>query len=56
MLAVALTNPEAEVFEVEFNGKVVTCTGDHKFLTQRGYIEAQHLLESDTIVECSFHI
>lgn len=56
VLASVLTNPEAEVFEVEFNGKVVTCTGDHKFLTQRGYIEAQHLLESDTIVECSSHI
>lgn len=56
VLAAVLTNPEAEVFEVEFNGKVVTCTGDHKFLTQRGYIEAQHLLESDTIVECSSHI
>lgn len=53
VLAVALTNPEAEVFEIEYNGKVVICTGDHKFLTQRGYIEAQHLLESDTIVECS---
>lgn len=56
VLAAVLTNPEAEVFEVEFNGKVVTCTGDHKFLTQRGYIEAQHLLESDTIVECSSRI
>lgn len=56
VLASVLTNPEAEVFEVEFNGKVVTCTGDHKFLTQRGYIEAQHLLESDTIVECSSRI
>lgn len=56
VLAVALTNPEAEVFEIEYNGKVVICTGDHKFLTQRGYIEAQHLLESDTIVECSSHI
>lgn len=56
VLAAVLTNPEAEVYEVEYNGKVVICTGDHQFLTQRGYIEAQHLLESDTIVECSSHI
>lgn len=56
VLAAVLTNPEAEVFEIEYNGKVVICTGDHKFLTQRGYIEAQHLLESDTIVECSSRI
>lgn len=41
-----------EILELEFeNGKIVKCTKDHKFLTNRGWVEAQHLTEDDDIVE-----
>ena len=47
----ALTNPIAQVLKVSYNGKEVTCTPDHKFWTQRGWVEAQHLMEDDELLE-----
>lgn len=46
-----MTHPSKEVYDIEYNGKVITCTGDHRFLTERGYIRADELLESDKLVE-----
>lgn len=43
---------DEEIIELEFeNGKIVKCTKDHKFLTQRGWIEAQYLTEDDDVKE-----
>lgn len=33
------------------NGRVLTCTVDHKILTKRGWIEAQFLTEDDEFIE-----
>jgi hypothetical protein len=34
------------------NGKTITCTPDHKFLTHnRGWVEAQYLTQADDLVE-----
>lgn len=50
----ALTKQNAEIVEIEYNGKKVRCTPDHRILTQsRGWIEAQNLLENDELVEIS---
>ena len=41
-----------ELIEIEFNGKVVRCTPEHKILTKnRGWVEAQHLVETDELVD-----
>jgi ribonucleoside-diphosphate reductase alpha chain len=50
--AVALTKPKAKVMKVtdESTGKTLICTLDHKIYTKnRGYIEAQYLLEDDIL-------
>lgn len=33
------------------NGKVIRCTGEHKVLTNRGWVRAKYLKESDEIVD-----
>lgn len=47
-----MTDEFAEVYEIEDinSGKIVKCTGNHKFLTHRGWIEAKDLLESDELI------
>ena len=38
-------------FQIELdNGEIIKCTGNHPFLTKRGWIEAQNLEESDDIL------
>lgn len=50
--ASSLTNPSAEILEIMTpKGNVLYCTPDHKIWTQRGYIEAKNLLETDEIIE-----
>lgn len=50
--AAMLTKTNAEIIEIEFNGKFIKCTPDHKIYTKnRGWVEAQHLLENDILVE-----
>lgn len=39
------------IVEVHYNGKVVRCTADHKFLTQRGWVAAADLKDDDVLVE-----
>jgi len=39
-----------EIVELEFeNGKIIRCTKDHMFLTDRGWVEAINLTEDDNI-------
>jgi ribonucleoside-diphosphate reductase alpha chain len=47
-----MTEEFAEVYEIEDvnTGRVVKCTGNHKFLTNRGWVEAKDLVESDELV------
>jgi intein/homing endonuclease len=42
-----------EVVTLEFeDGRIVTCTKDHKFLTSsRGWVAADNLTEQDEVVE-----
>jgi ribonucleoside-diphosphate reductase alpha chain len=42
-----------EIYEIETpSGKVIRCTANHKIYTiNRGYVEAQHLLETDELME-----
>lgn len=49
--AAALTNPNADLIEItDDNGRVIRCTAEHKIYTKnRGYVEAQHLLETDEL-------
>lgn len=43
---------EEELLELEFdNNVIIKCTKEHKFYTNRGWVEAQFLLEADEIVE-----
>lgn len=43
---------EEELLLLEFeNGITVRCTKEHEFLTQRGWVQAQNLLETDDIAE-----
>lgn len=42
---------EGELISITLgNDKVIKCTPNHKFLTKRGWVEAQNLLELDVIV------
>jgi hypothetical protein len=48
-----MTHPDAELMEIEDDstGFKIRCTPEHKILTQnRGWVEAQHLTESDELV------
>ena len=47
-----MTDDSAEIYEIEdvSTGKIVKCTGNHKFLTTRGWIEANHLVETDKLL------
>lgn len=50
--ASSLTDPSAEIMEIESeNGNILRCTPDHKIWTNRGYVEAKNLLETDEIIE-----
>ena len=50
--ASAMTAIVDELIEIEFNGKVVRCTPSHQILTKnRGWVEAQHLVETDELVD-----
>lgn len=50
--AAMLTKTNAEIIEIEYNGKFIKCTPDHKVYTKnRGWIEAQYLQENDILVE-----
>jgi len=53
ILAASLTDPEAELFEIEDEetGKKIYCTPEHKIFTKnRGYVEAQYLDTQDQLV------
>ena len=47
-----MTDDFAEVYEIEDEdtGKVIKCTGNHLLYTQRGWVEASKLLETDSLV------
>ena len=45
-----MTSPEREVLEIEYNGKKLVCTPNHRILTKRGYVEAQDLKENDELI------
>lgn len=41
-----------EFYELELdNGEIIKCTGNHPFLTQRGWIHAEKLLDDDILIE-----
>lgn len=43
-----------KMYELEFdNGKNIKVTGNHKFLTQRGWVRADQITETDDIVDIS---
>lgn len=51
IIAAAMTKENAEIYEIEYEGKVLKCTGDHKIFTKnRGWVEAQYLKEDDELV------
>lgn len=40
-----------EMYEIEYApDKIIRCTGDHKILTNRGYVMAKDLLETDDLI------
>lgn len=47
-----MTDDWAQVYEIEDtdSGNVIKCTGNHKLLTNRGWVEAHHLKETDSLV------
>jgi ribonucleoside-diphosphate reductase alpha chain len=45
-----LTKRSTQVVQIEYEGKVLKCTPDHKILTKRGWVEAQHLTEDDELI------
>jgi PBSX family phage terminase large subunit len=46
---VATGNREAEVAEYDLYGTIFNCTPDHKFFTERGWIEIENLIQSDIL-------
>lgn len=50
---VVLTKYVKEVVKLKFPNRTLTCTLDHKFLTDSGYIEAQCITPSDKIINDS---
>lgn len=47
----AMTKKTNELIEIEYQGKTVRCTPDHKIFTKRGWVEAQHLVETDELLK-----
>lgn len=46
-----MTRRGSDIFKVTLeNGKILRCTGDHKVMTHRGYIEVQNLLQDDEVL------
>lgn len=47
-----MTDDFAEVYEIEDvdSGQIIKCTGNHQIYTQRGWVEAKDLVESDSII------
>jgi len=47
-----MTDEFAEVYEIEDinTNKVVKCTANHKFLTSRGWVKAEDLVETDELI------
>lgn len=52
ILDFAQTGESEEIYEIEDeNGNIIKCTGNHKIYTKnRGYVEAQHLKETDILI------
>lgn len=49
-----LTGYTSDLISIEDeNGNTVICTHEHMIMTQRGWVQAQHLEESDTIVSAN---
>ena len=49
--AAFLTKQQTKVIQIEYQGNILRCTPDHKIFTKnRGWVEAQHLQESDVLV------
>lgn len=47
-----MTQEKAEIYEIETeDGRFIRCTGEHPILTQRGYVLAKYLKESDKIID-----
>jgi intein/homing endonuclease len=41
----------SDLYEIEYDGRIIRCTGDHQILTQqRGWQKARDLLESDKLI------
>lgn len=46
-----MTDESADVYEIEdSSGKNIKCTADHKLLTQRGWVAAKDLIETDDLI------
>ena len=47
-----LTQKQAQIYEIKTtDGGKIRCTAEHPILTQRGYVQAQHLTSSDKIIK-----
>lgn len=46
-----LTQEKAEIYEIETeDGRIIKCTGEHPILTERGYVMAKNLTDTDRII------
>ena len=51
---VRCTKKKAKIFKITLkDGKIIRCTEDHPVLTERGYVLAKYLHETDKIIEIS---
>ena len=49
-----MTQKNAQIYKITMtDGRVIKCTGEHPILTERGYIKAQYLNESDRVIDIS---
>lgn len=49
---VRMTRRQADIYRIELeDGRELRCTGDHLVLTERGWVEAMDLTESDEVVD-----